>query len=294
MSRKRRNWGYELWERGREFVRADDGLPVYDCGAWTIDKLYFLSNYIAQMTQAMAGNPNYTAINYIDLFASSGVCRIRDEHTRRYAGSALLSCLTEKPFDSIYLIEQDTLRLDALRERVARTSTRSKTVLISGNCNEVVSQLSDQIPPRSLSLAFVDPFSLDIDFETIRQLTQSRKVDLLILFADDMDLVRNVERYYYPNDASKLDRFLGTSEWRSEWDRLPIRDAAHVRQMFASIYLNRLRKIGYTHSATRPIDKDGRPLYRLVFASAHPLGLKFWRIAESEDWRGNRGLFRTD
>lgn len=292
---KRRNWGRELWERGLSFAQADNDPVAYECGEWTLEKLYFLSNYIAQMTQAMVGHPKFSSINYVDLFASSGLCKLKGVASRRYPGSAILAALSEKPFDRLILVENDPTLLKSLCSRIdvaLSEASKTRVIPIQGDSNTKIQNVIDAIPPNSLTLAFIDPFSLDIDFDTILQMTQRRAVDLLILFADDMDLIRNVEKYYYPNIDSKLDRFLGTkSNWREKWDQLQTRDAAHLRELFTDIYLSQLRQIDYNESKTLGIPRNSRPLYRLVFASKNPLGLKFWHIAESMDLFGNRSLF---
>lgn len=292
MSAKRRNFGRELWERARVVAEVDDGLPTYKCGNWTIEKLYFLSNYIAQMTHAMVGHRRFTSVNYVDLFASCGVCELKGQAGRRYPGSALLAAMTDKPFGRLILVERDEVLLDALVSRIRTSSTQTNVHTICGDCNQTIDSVVAQIPQGSLNLAFIDPFSLDIEFKTVTSLVgNNRPIDLLILFADETDLIRNVE-YYRRNPNSKLDKFLGNnSGWRERWDQLQTRDASHVRQMFAEVYLNQLRVLGYLYTQMLAIPRSERPLYHLVFASRNKLGLKFWQIAESEDYGGNRGLF---
>ena len=62
-----------------------------------------------------------------------------------------------------------------------------------GDCNERIHDATALIPDRALTLAFVDPTGLDARFETIATLSSRGRVDLLILFADAYDVVRNVD-----------------------------------------------------------------------------------------------------
>ena len=55
--------------------------------------------------------------------------------------------------------------------------------------------------------------------------------------------------------------------------------------------LEQLRTIGYQHMGTRVIESEYGLMYRLVYASKHKLGLKFWNIALTEDRGGERSLF---
>ena len=287
--------GRELWERMQEFVAQDDGLPCYDCGSWTLHKLFFLCQYLATTTQAIVGNPKFSSVNYVDMFAGNGVCRLRDEEGRRprYAGSAMLAAGCRKPFDNVFVVEREAENVQALQERLRRLGAQSKIKVFQGDANAEVTAVASAIPDRSLTVAFVDPFSLDVHFASVAALASARPLDLIILFADAMDIARNVEEYYYPKRSDKLDLFLGSqSNWRAGWDRLTDRSGYSCRRFFGNCYLSQLTRLGYRHTRIRPIQSDlGQPLYSLVYASKHPLGLKFWDIASHEDLGGNRGLW---
>lgn len=290
----RRQYGRELWERMCEFVKQPDGLPEYECGQWTIDKLYFLGCYLAITTHGMRDNTKFKSLNYIDLFSGAGVCSVARDGGRRarYPGSSLLAAGCEKQFHNLYLVDDDSERLDALIQRIRRLNCQSRIHSWTGDANQVIGEVSKAIPPNSLNVAFVDPYSLDIRYSTIKKLAEQRPLDLLILFADGMDIVRNVEAYYLPQTESKLDIFLGEdSNWREAWAKLHIRDGGRVRQFFADIYLQQLSKIGYIHTRTRVIESDTGPLYRLVYASKDKLGAKYWDIAVSDDFDGQKTLW---
>jgi len=290
----KQHYGRELWERMGEFVDAADNLPVYDCGPWTIRKLFFLCQYVAQVTTAMVGSRFFSSANYIDLFASSGVCRVTAESGRQqlYPGSALLAAGCKKPFDNIFVVEKEADLLSALQQRIKRLETSSRVQAWNGDANVLIDKVAAAIPDRALNVAFIDPYSLDIHFKTISTLAKARPMDLLILFADAMDIARNVDEYYYSRHSDKLDLLLGErSNWRQGWEKLHNRDGGNLRQFFAEVYLSQLKLLGYSFSRTLPINSDHGPLYRLVFASKHERGLKFWDISANEDLEGNKGLF---
>ncbi len=276
-----------------EHARVPDELPVFDCGAWTIDKLFFLCNYLAQFSHAMSGHSKFDGVVYLDLFCGSGICRIR-EGTRvvRYPGSALLAAGCEKPFDRMLFVDENRENIAALKTRLNRITPAAKSHYWSSDANALVEELRGFIPQRSLSLAFIDPYSLQIDFQTIAALVDGRQMDLIILFADRMDIGRNVEAYYYPNPKSKLDSFLGPeSGWRSDWDQLSHRDGQHVRDLFADIYLRQLESLGYYHTRRNLITGQPDALFRLIFASKSETGAKFWDIASNYFREGDKGLF---
>ena len=126
----------------------------------------------------------------------------------------------------------------------------------------------------------------------IETLTKGRNVDLLILFADFMDIIRNVA-IYADQSKSNLDAVLGPdTNWREKWQALPSHAAPKVSKLFLSIYQEQLRKhLGYSVFDDEVIRApNGTRLYRLMYASKHELGLKFWRKS-TERFRGGGRLF---
>ena len=289
----RKNYGRDLWEKMTEFASQPDKDPVYECGIWTIEKLFFLSNYLAQFTQVMIGNPLFSKFIYIDMFSGPGVCQVTESgRIRRYPGSSLLAAGCEKSFDTLLYIDEKKDLIEALEKRIERLGSAPEALFFNKDVNKIIEVLKGYIPPKSLSVVFIDPYSLQLSFESIRELTLGRQMDLIILFADRMDIGRNVEKYYYDTSNSKLDNFLGSdADWRPEWDALQNREGLKVCELFADIYLRQLEKIGFIHSRKKIISGPLGPLYRLIYASRHELGLKFWDIALKDDLSGQQGLF---
>lgn len=294
---KRKQYGREAWDRAREIVREVDGLPVFTTGGmWTADKLYFVCQYLEQVVRGMSSNPNFSdGLRYIDLFSGCGVSVAADENGKehRYPGSPVIAAsLGPDAFKGMYLVEKDAKSMEALTQRLAKTGFAGKLQFWNDDANVVVDQVASALPSRSLNVAFVDPWSLDIHYETIDRLARQRPLDLIILFSDRIDLQRNIDDVYYPGKSDKLDRFLGKeSEWRKEYDALPDRSGTKLRELFAELYLKQLDRIGYKHSKSWPLPGQRGPMFRLVFASKHPLGLKFCEIAQTETLSGERGLF---
>ena len=93
---------------------------------------------------------------------------------------------------------------------------------VAGDCNKRADEILAQIPAHSpnhrvLSLCFVDPFDIGIKFETLRKLSERRKIDFLVLLALYMDANRNIENYV-KEEAVKIDEFLGSRTWRDRWN----------------------------------------------------------------------------
>ncbi len=280
----------DRWPELCKQYETDDGLPTRSAGHWTEDKLFFWNRYIDITTRAMVGNPNWSAgLFYVDLFSGPGICTLRDSN-RRLPGSPLLAAHAPKPFERILVCEKDPKLADACKARLAATPHSSRCEVFQGDCNETIQEVASLIPRGALTLAFIDPTGLDARFETIETLSRRGRVDLLILFADAYDLVRNVALYEQQETNSKLDQVLGPdSRWRERWKRLDNRSGTNVRQLFAEIYKDQLRQhLGYKVFGEKVISCDQRPLYRLIYASKHERGLDFWNKITKKDASGQK------
>lgn len=285
--------GKDRWPELCDRVPQDDGLPCRDVGAWTEDKLFYWNRYIEITTKAMVGNPNWRGgIVYVDLFGGPGVCVNRDSG-KRMPGSPLLAAWAPKPFSNILICEKLKTLVDACRKRLAAQNASDRSKVFAGDCNKIIGEIVADIPERSLTLAFVDPEGLHVHFETLHQLTQNRRVDLLVLFADYMDILRNVESTYFHQRKSKLDKFLGPeSNWRELWNKLPNHGPQSVCNLFADIYISNLRKHLEYQVFSQSIMKSSRsPLYRLIYACKHRRGEDFWNKITQTDRSGQMKLF---
>lgn len=278
----------DRWPELCKLVESDDGLMVRSVGQWSEDKLYVWNRYIEITTNAMVGKPQWpNGLAYIDLFSGPGVCQIKGSN-RRLPGSPLLAAYAKKPFRKIILCERDPPTATACQTRLRSLSDCPPFELFVDDCNALIDSISQAIPRGALSLALIDPTGLHAHLETICQLSNARQVDLLILFPDAIDAVRNTEKYYLPNEESKLDLVFGRgSGWRVGWNELPNHDASTIRHWFYKFYCKQLREqAGYSHFGEKVIKGRHGPLYRLVFAAKHQRGLDFWEKVKMKDASG--------
>lgn len=239
----------------------------------------------------MVGKRSWSGVFYVDLFAGPGVCVVK-KTGKRLPGSPLIAAHAAKPFTRIIACELDAGDAAACQTRLKASPAGERSVVLQGDCNKHVGAVTALIGSGALTLAFIDPESLHVQFDTVRSLSACGAVDLLILFADAFDVVRNVERYYVDNIESKLDRFLGAnSGWRDDWGKLEDRNGPKVRDCFLDVYVRQLRTIGYAHFGEQRICGPTGPLYRLVYASKNDRGLDFWEKAKRRDRSGQDSLF---
>lgn len=280
------------WEDACLRVRDDDGLPCRDVGAWSEDKLFVWHKYIQTTTSAMVGKPAWKAgLAYVDLFAGPGVCRVR-ETGRRLPGSPLIALMAPKPFEVVALVEKDARLAEACRKRTSRIASANAPLVIEGDANVVVPDIVKLLPRGALTLAFIDPEGLDVHWSSVSSLAGAGRVDLLILFADAYDAVRNLDNFLSGSD-DRLDRMMGPkSQWKDRVRQLPNWEGNTLREFFADEYIGLLKsQLGYVAAGTKTISGPSGPLYRLIYASKHPRGLDFWNKVDFKDRRGQAGLF---
>jgi three-Cys-motif partner protein len=158
-------------------AEGDDGLPVRASGIWAKEKLYYLEHYLDIFSVGMH-KKWHGKLYYIDLFAGPGRCLVR-ETKEEVDGSPLIALKFD--FAKYFFVETDSANYTALSARVKTRSPQKDVVIIPGDCNEEIGKIKPAV--GSLGLAFIDPTGISsIAFDTIRVLTQSRQMDLIINF----------------------------------------------------------------------------------------------------------------
>ncbi|MBM3333310.1 three-Cys-motif partner protein TcmP, partial [Candidatus Sumerlaeota bacterium] len=192
---------------------------------------------------------------------------------REIDGSPLIALACKEPFTHYYFVDADTKAIEALKARIGK---RSNVHFWAEDCNVAVKEIARQIPPRSLSLAFVDPTSVQMQMSTIAELADCRRVDLLINFPEHMSIQRIKSLKCSEAD---LDAYFGSPNWKSILERARAR-GEHEGDALREVYKDRLKALGY--EAPRFGDQlirsdQRRPLYYLLYASKHERGIDFWR-----------------
>jgi three-Cys-motif partner protein len=232
---------------------------------------------------ATAMKKRWDARVYIDLFAGPGYSRFRGA-SRVVLGSPLIALTVPDPFDLYVFCEANTDALSALRKRVQRHRPGAHVRFVSGDVNDNIDRVIDEIPPdragyRVLSFCFVDPFSLSIRFETIRRLADGRAIDFMILLALGMDANRNLATYLRA-ESDRIDSFLGTAGWRLQWAEARKQGEPFI-PFLARRYSEAMSQIGYLLTPVEEMQPvrsrlKNLPLYYLAFFSKHSLGKEFW------------------
>jgi three-Cys-motif partner protein len=249
----------------------DDGFYIQSVGEWSQYKHYFLTRYIYAFTTSMS-NKRWKGLHYIDLFAGAGIERLKTSRRLDW-GSPLIAAQAPRKFYRLHLCEKNKRKYNALKSRIS--VIRPDSQLLDGDANEKISEIIKEIPQGSLSLAFLDPYGLHLDYETLKVLSMIR-ADLIIFFPDHLDALRNWEHNYLDNPNSNLDHCLGYgTDWRSLLNDAPAQQRAEVLR---NLYIGQLRdKLGYTEFEYERISYKKHPLYILIFCARHKLAVQLWR-----------------
>lgn len=254
----------------------DDGLVIPEVGNWSEHKYALLANYCGIFTGGMQGKWNLV---YIDLFAGAGYARIRETGAITKT-SALLALGTKKPYDLYLINELDAERHAALVQRCQRHADGRNCRTFNLNANVGVEEILRSVPNfangrGNLMFCFLDPFSLNLEFETVRTLGR-HKVDLMVLLALQMDARRNLT-YYIREESDKIERFLGDPGWRAKFAQRQ-QTPTEFMKFLSDEYDEHMRSLGYKTEVPKvPIKTDsGVGLYYLAFYSKHERGGDFW------------------
>jgi three-Cys-motif partner protein len=287
----------------------EDGLPMRSSGPWVAEKLDYLERYINIFETSMRDKP-WRRRHYIDLFAGPGKCLVSETRTI-YLGSPILALTTLYPFTDYFFVDKDADNITALKQRCSVAAVHDHIRYMVGDSNQIVQEIVEHILAidrermpgswSSLNLAFLDPDGLDLYWDTVAALARPYTMDLVIHYPQG-GLNRYMGQAFESTRQTAVDLFFGGTEWRKiyqKWQNKSTRFGIH--RLLMDHYKEKLQSFGYkeTFRDDEVVDEDEplirnakrkAPLYRLLFASKHPLGRAFWHKVTRRDVHGQMRL----
>ena len=252
----------------------------------TVEKLEYFSKYIKAYLDATSKLHSKV---FIDAFAGTGKCVLCDNRSCSSAGgdkcnkcgkgqlqdgSSIRALKTAKFFDKYILIEfnnQNIAELEKiLREEIPEERLK-KVIFKKGDANILLCEISKRATHFCGYLIFLDPEGPEINWDTLVCLSRINKVDVLILYAYDMALVRLAADY-----KDKLNKFYGSEDWNEIYSNKLLRPEEKANKLL-KFYTDNLKKIGFKYVVAKPIRvrlREGKRLYHLVLATKNPIGEK--------------------
>jgi three-Cys-motif partner protein len=280
--------------------REDDGLPMRPSGTWAVEKLDYLARYINVFETSM--RQKWPVRYYVDLLAGPGKNRVRDTGTI-LLGSPLVALTTAHPFTGYFFVDLCEGNTTALRQRCTASPLYNQVDIRTGDCNDLIDGIIAHIRRNdwhALNLAFLDPEGLELQWETVAKLASVRRMDLIINYPQ-LGLNHNMYQAFETEGQTAVDLFFGDRGWRQiyeEWQTKKGHFGIHRRLM--DYYKKKLQDLGYKEVLRddevddEPLIRNAKrnaPLYRLLFASKHPLGHEFWQKVTRRDVYGQSHLF---
>jgi three-Cys-motif partner protein len=271
-------------------------------GDWTSDKLERVRKYLVAYATIMH-RKNFR-FAYIDAFAGTGYntskARAESEEPDLFPelaapeamgfvdGSARIALKTVPRFNKYIFIEKDPKRFEELpRLREEFPDLASDIELVNADAN---AYLKDRCENRkwtgSRAVLFLDPFGMQVTWDTMQAIAKTKAIDLWILFPLGIAVNRLLRR-----DAEislgwqrRLDAFFGEPDWRSVFyeshtetelfgevtTTKKIADYAAISGYFVS----RLKTIfpGVANNPLPLMNSANTPLYLLCFAAGNDKG----------------------
>jgi three-Cys-motif partner protein len=224
---------------------------------------------------------------YIDPFAGPGRIQVEGEKTTRDGGAVIAwrALADTAPFSQMLVGDLDRDRAHACAERLEAIGAPVSPFV--GPAEETIKSMVDSVPSRSLCMAYVDPYNLELLSFSIIEALAKLKVDLAINFST-MDLERNAELEFDSNRA----RFDGTAPGWREHPKVLGASKQNVALAFFQYWCDLVRSLGFQHSKEMPLvhNDRGRAIYRMVFFARHDLPNRIW----SDVARGPNRSFQFD
>lgn len=258
----------------------NDNLKLPDpVGPWS-EKKYSLMGGYCEIFNAGIKN-KFTNRVYVDLFAGAGYVPIKGKN-KILKSSALISLSIPTPFTKYIFCEMDEEKISALEIRARREHPEKDILFIKGDSNETVINVIEEIKklgPSTIVFCFVDPFSLNLHFETIEKISKVGRVDFLILLALMMNANRNLHNFI-DEESKTIDLYIKKADWRNSFKKGETRKEEFIK-FIANTYDENMAKLGYKvkNEGLKPkVDADeyNLALYYLAFYSKSPLGNKFF------------------
>ncbi|OQX92933.1 MAG: hypothetical protein B6D58_00455 [candidate division Zixibacteria bacterium 4484_95] len=251
--------------------KPTDGFSIRCSPPWTIEKYKPINLYCHMLTSKLEKKRK---LNYIDLFAGPGQYCDRSSGMI-YDGPPLF--VLRYDVDHLYLNDINPDNVKALSVRIKKNMGR--VTIYNKDVDLVAREINERLSDDSISFCFIDPDDIEnFKYDTIKQLSKDREVDLLINFTYGLDY-----RWSVHSNQNKYNEYFGTDKWRFIEDKYKANDIIFRAHALMKLYIEQLNKIGYLKPPAGREYKNIFPihntrqgtLYYLIFASKRREGYEF-------------------
>jgi len=192
-------------------------------GNWTEAKIEILIEYTQAYLSIMniyASRCNWKLL-YFDSFAGSGSISKKvgnQEKTIIGAARRILEIKEPRIFDQYYFVEKDTRHAAELKQMITNHFPNTLCHVESSDCNQkivdMINFLKSEKGVNYKVLAFIDPYGMQLNWQTLLKMKQSDSIDAWILVPTGMGVNRLLTKNAdIKNDwVERLMKFLGLTE----------------------------------------------------------------------------------
>lgn len=269
-------------------------------GLWTRKKLEMLEQYLRFYTQALK-NQAFT-LHYVDAFAGTGshVPVVEDSQPmlvpyEDFKGSVLTALEVNPGFHRYHFNDLNPDHINEL-EKIRQDYPTRQIQIYQQDANLFVPEFCGSLGKNDRAVLFLDPYSTQLNWETLEHVAKSEKTDLWLLFPISaiLRMTPKQEERLIPEWKGALNKLLGTADWETALykpvERPPIEDMfghpenelpgqrMNVKEL-ESWVTSRLRSLFQYVAEPVPLRNKGRPLFLFYFAVSNPKEAA-WRLAD--------------
>lgn len=266
-------------------------------GRWTEQKLEILEKYLRAWLNIFHRNEKAKFFKkvYVDAFAGTGYRNEASGHQENdlfqpdvaaenetfLSGSVERVMQLDPGFDEYVFVDAKKQHTGALAEY----SEDPRVTVACADANHFLCEWVKRQDWRTTrAVVFLDPYGMQVDWETLEALARTQAVDLWVLFPLGGGVNRMLTRGDLPpeNWQLKLTRFFGTDEWKTAFYRTRDEDTlfgtvSQVEKIadleaVKTFFIERLERIfpGVAANPARLLNSRKNPIYLFCFASANP------------------------
>lgn len=272
-------------------------------GDWTAEKLERVRKYLVAYATIMRKMKFRFA--YIDAFAGTGYNTTRakkeddalllpeltgDDAASFLDGSARIALKVEPRFEKYIFIEKDPKRFEELGKLKDEFPEVADDInLVNDDANAYLRNICEKPNwSRHRAVLFLDPFGMQVTWDTMKSIARTKAIDLWILFPLGIGVNRLLRRDAKIPESwqRRLDDFFGTPDWqaafyetRTEENLFGNEETTEKVADFQSIsrfFVSRLESIfpGVAKNPLALYNSANTPLYLLCFAAGNERGAK--------------------
>lgn len=277
-------------------------MPVHKFGGdWTNDKLERVRKYLVAYATIMRKQKFLFA--YVDAFAGTGYRTLEQDEkpsellfpefiekdSKQFVeGSARIALQVQPRFDRYIFIEKDPQRFAELQKLKAEfPAVSDDIVLVNAEANAYLQDLClNRKWQKHRAVMFLDPFGMQVTWDTLVAIADTKAIDLWILFPVGVAVNRLLTRdgKIQRGWQKRLDALFGESAWHEVFyrtkseaslfgDRIVIEKVGSF-DLIGQYFVKRLKTAfaGVAESPLPLLNSRNVPLFLLCFAAGNPKG----------------------